>query len=188
MSDFKLYQKTGLFEMRYYVEGEDLTGITVAEDMNPNEDMGMIARDPQNHSDQWYVRKAYFDANLEPVKLAGIVTGNGTFGEAVIAMQNGTPVARAGWNGKGLFIFMQVPADIGMSIVPKMQSLPDAVKDAFTARYTAVTGDKTLVHESHEHMSIRYRNQFGMVYPDNTIYGWSPSPSDCVANDWCIVQ
>lgn len=64
MDEFKQYKRKGLSEMRPYVKGEDLTGISVAEVDNPEEDMGMVARNPINHADQLYVARKYFDDNL----------------------------------------------------------------------------------------------------------------------------
>ncbi len=52
--------------MRPYVNGEDLTNISVSPEDDPATDMGMVARNPENHKDKWYVARAYFDANLEP--------------------------------------------------------------------------------------------------------------------------
>lgn len=63
---WKNYRRTGLSEMRPYVVGEDLTGISVGETDIPEEG-GMIARNPKNHADQWYVAKKYFHENLEEV-------------------------------------------------------------------------------------------------------------------------
>ena len=63
---WKQYRRTGVSEMRPYVPGEDLTGIAVSAADTP-EVGGMIARNPANHADQWYVAKAYFEANLEEV-------------------------------------------------------------------------------------------------------------------------
>lgn len=101
-----------------------------------------------------------------------------TFGQALEALHNGQRVARGGWNGKELFVFRQVPADIGMDVVPKMQSLPDSVKAEFQARYAnCQTSDDP-------RNSIHYRNQLAMVHPDNTITGWAPSASDALAVDW----
>ena len=45
--------------------GEDLSKISVAEVDNPETDMGMVARNPNNHADQWYVARKYFEDNLE---------------------------------------------------------------------------------------------------------------------------
>ena len=66
------YRRTGLSEMRPYVPGEDMTGVSVsAPDYmllagNPDPG-GFIARNPKNHADQWYVSQTYFEENLEPV-------------------------------------------------------------------------------------------------------------------------
>lgn len=51
------------------------------------------------------------------------------FGEALEALKNGEAVQREGWNGKGLFVIKQVPAQIGKDIIPNMQSLPQRAKD-----------------------------------------------------------
>lgn len=68
MSEFKRYRRTNIAEMRPYVLGEDLTHISVAEVDTPEQDMGMIARNPDNHKDQWYVARAYFEKNFEPIE------------------------------------------------------------------------------------------------------------------------
>lgn len=101
------------------------------------------------------------------------------FGEAIQALEEGKLVSRSGWNGKGLFVFMQVPATIGMDIVPKMQSLPPAVKEEFARR--SESGDSNL-------QSICYYNQLALVSPNNMISGWSPSTSDALAIDWTLYE
>lgn len=95
-----------------------------------------------------------------------------TFGQAIEALSNGKRVSREGWNGKGMFIFRQVPSEIDAEIIPKMTSLPQSVKDEFVKRGG----------------NIRYKNQLAMVYPDNTIFGWVASPSDVLECDWCILD
>ncbi len=67
MSEFKNYRRKGHSEMRPYVKGENLTKISVSKEDNPEEDMGMIARNPKNHNDQWYVARKYFEDNLEEI-------------------------------------------------------------------------------------------------------------------------
>lgn len=64
MSKFKKYVRKGYSEMRPYVPGEDLSKVSVA-DVDTPEPGGMIARNPKNHEDQWYVAKQYFEDNLE---------------------------------------------------------------------------------------------------------------------------
>jgi uncharacterized protein (DUF1919 family) len=97
---------------------------------------------------------------------------NLNFGQAIEALKQGKRVARQGWNGKGLFIFMQVPSEINEEIVPKMQSLPQTVKDEFARRGG----------------SISYSNQMALVNPNNSINGWAPSSSDTLSEDWVILD
>jgi len=66
-SEFKQYRRTGLSEMRPYILGEDLSSVSVSDEDDPEIDMGMIARNPKNHADQWYVARNYFEDNLELV-------------------------------------------------------------------------------------------------------------------------
>lgn len=97
---------------------------------------------------------------------------NCNFGQAIEALKDGKRIAREGWNGKGLFVFMQVPAEIGFDIIPKMQSLPQSVKDEFIRRKGAIS----------------YSNQMALVNPNNSINGWAPSSSDTLAEDWVILD
>ncbi len=66
MNEFKQYRRKGLAEMRPYVPGEDLLGVSVSEADDPPNDLGMIARNPKNHADKWYVAKKYFEDSFEP--------------------------------------------------------------------------------------------------------------------------
>lgn len=63
--EWKQYKRKGLSEMRPYVKGESLENISVSEVDEPDVDMGMVARNPKNHKDQWYVARKYFEDNLE---------------------------------------------------------------------------------------------------------------------------
>ena len=94
------------------------------------------------------------------------------FGWAICALKSGKLVSRKGWNGSGLFVFMQVPTVIGIDIVPKMQSLPQAAKDEFALRG----------------ICISYSNQLALVKPDNSINGWAPSSADSLAEDWQLFE
>lgn len=74
---WKAYSRKGTTEMRPYVKGEDLTGVSVSDADDPESDMGMIARNPDNHSDQWYVARRWFDDNytIAPERGDGQETG-----------------------------------------------------------------------------------------------------------------
>lgn len=94
------------------------------------------------------------------------------FGEALEALKNGEAVQREGWNGKGLFVIKQVPAQIGKDIIPNMQSLPQRAKDILMNR---------------EANFINYTNQMLIINLNGRADSWVPSSSDCFAEDWEIV-
>jgi len=111
-----------------------------------------------------------------------------SFGKAIEALKQGKRVQRKGWNGKGLFIFEQVPSQVPSNIIPKMTSLPQSVKDEFLRRENAEHGVTLDGIGFNWWESIRYQNQLAMVYPDNNIYGWVASPSDVLEQDWIIMD
>jgi len=59
---FKNYIKFNMQPMRPYIPGEDLTGISVAA-CDTLEQGGMIAVNPNDPSDSWYVAKKFFEDN-----------------------------------------------------------------------------------------------------------------------------
>lgn len=101
------------------------------------------------------------------------------FGRALDILKAGGMVARTGWNGKGLFVFMQVPSIIGKDIVPKMQSLPQSVKTEFELRFK---------NPDYQVSEIYYDNQLAIVNQSNLINGWAPSVSDALAKDWYQIR
>lgn len=69
MSEYQVYRRKQVSFLRPWIEGEDLTGVSVsAEDVkNGSPRLGdMIARNPKNHADKWLVAAAYFQENFEP--------------------------------------------------------------------------------------------------------------------------
>ena len=64
MSEFRNYVKKSIQPMRPYVPGEDLDaqGISVWDGDVPEEG-GMVAVNPKNLDDKWYVAKAFFEDN-----------------------------------------------------------------------------------------------------------------------------
>lgn len=66
--EWKGYKRKGIAEMRPYIEGEDLDGISVNDCCDVPESGGMVARNPENHNDQWYIAKEYFNENFVEVK------------------------------------------------------------------------------------------------------------------------
>lgn len=84
-----------------------------------------------------------------------------TFGAAIEALKAGERVARAGWNGKGMFIF-HVCAD-------SFPTQNDSAKTLF--------GD-----------AIRYRACIAMKTVNHEVVPWVASQSDILEEDWEIVS
>ena len=66
MKEFKNYRKNNVQPMRPYIPGEDLTGISVSPADAPSLG-GMIAINPKNPIDKWYVAKDFFVDNYTEV-------------------------------------------------------------------------------------------------------------------------
>ncbi len=72
MSEWKQYQRKGYTEMRPYIPGERLDGISVSDEDWPEiqnaiaygTPAGMIARNPSDWNDMWYVRREYYIENF----------------------------------------------------------------------------------------------------------------------------
>lgn len=94
------------------------------------------------------------------------------FGQAIEALNQGKMIQRTSWNDKDLFVFKQAVSSIRKDIIPNMQLLPQLVKDEFEKRTN--------------YNFIYYANQLALVDKTNLITGWSPSPSDALAEDWVI--
>ena len=120
---------------------------------------------------------AYMDALYERLSMLGL-TGHEdvpmSFGEAIVALEQGHAVQREGWNGKGLFIVKQIPAKIEGLIIDKIQSLPQSCKDLLKER------------EGVPH--IDYTNQMLIINPDGRADSWVASSSDTFAHDWHILR
>lgn len=85
-----------------------------------------------------------------------------SFGIALEALKKGFKVARAGWNGKGMFIYY-VPAD-------NYPAQTKAAKSHFSSGMVPYTG----------YMAIKSVNE--------TVSPWVPSQTDALADDWQVVD
>jgi len=63
---WKSYRKIGIQLIRPYIPGEDMNGVSVSPE-DSLEKGGMIAINPQNPKDQWYISKDFFNKNYEEV-------------------------------------------------------------------------------------------------------------------------
>lgn len=95
------------------------------------------------------------------------------FSEIINALEEGKVVRRAGWNGKSIVVFKQVPAHIDGTIIPKMQSLPEDAKEVIL---------RTAGHIDYTSQCLIYNMVTGRAD------SWVPSISDTFADDWSIVD
>lgn len=185
MSEYKQYKRKGLSEMRPYVSGEDMTGISVSDPDKslPTLDGGMIARNPKNHDDKWYVAKKYFDDNLE--EAGSTETKNLPYGVALEAAKQGKLIAREGWNGKGMFIFMRPGDELQIDmIVNKVKSLPESFK-----KYVDQVMDDNSNPGEKGLGTIKFTPYLCMKAADGSVVnGWLASQTDMLSSDWCILE
>ena len=90
-------------------------------------------------------------------------SGSMNFGHAVEALKAGQRVAREGWNGKGMFVFL-VPGSHFKVNRPPLLGI-----------YAEGTG-------------IDYRPHIDMKTAQGDVVPWVASQSDVLADDWCIVS
>lgn len=84
------------------------------------------------------------------------------FGEAIKALKQGNRVARSGWNGAGMFVYL-VPAN----------------------RYVASTeAAKSFYGEG---AMVPYNAYFAIKNVNDTVSTWVPSVNDCLSEDWITV-
>lgn len=84
------------------------------------------------------------------------------FGEALLYLKLGKKVARAGWNGKGMFVFM-VPGSV------------------FNVNRPPLLGIYPLGTEINYHAHIDMKTADGLIVP------WLCSQTDMLAEDWAVV-
>lgn len=85
------------------------------------------------------------------------------FGAALQALKNGQKVAREGWNGKGMFLFLVPGWVFKVNCAPLLGIYPEGTE-------------------------ITYRPHIDMKTVDGEIVPWVASQTDLLADDWCIVE
>lgn len=97
------------------------------------------------------------------------------FGQAIEEVKKGRLVARSGWNGKGMFIFMRPSDTLPKNIIPNVKSLPDSVKK--------------WIENNSESEDVKFTSYLCMKAADGTIVnGWLASQTDMLSEDWDIVE
>lgn len=84
------------------------------------------------------------------------------FGGALTALKLGKKVAREGWNGKGMFVYL----------------VPSGAYAPCTEVAKSLVNDEGLVE---------YNPYFAIKTVSGTVSTWVPSVNDCLAEDWYVV-
>ncbi len=114
--------------------------------------------------------KAQFEAAYQPVTAM-------SFGHAIQAMEEGHKVARAGWNGKFMWIALTPGSIFGAS----------HAKDGHASKHRADELQADLPHDGTENL-IELLPHIDMRAADGSmVVGWLASQSDMLAKDWSIV-
>lgn len=85
------------------------------------------------------------------------------FGWALKQMQNGSRVARRGWNGKGMFLFIVPGSNFTVNRAPLLGIYPEGTP-------------------------IEYRSHIDMKTADGSVVPWVASQTDLLALDWEIAD
>ena len=84
------------------------------------------------------------------------------FGAAVVALQAGELVAREGWNGKGMYLFLVIDWDV--ELAPALRRI-----------------------EARDDCGLDFAPFIAMRTADGKIVPWLASQTDILATDWNLV-
>jgi hypothetical protein len=102
------------------------------------------------------------------------------YGEALQLVKEGKLAQRAGWNGKGMFIFMRPGDTLKTSFILQVKSLPESVKKWIDENID----DKVNQGESGL-QDVVFTPYLCLKAADNSIVnGWLASQTDMLAEDW----
>lgn len=128
-------------------------GWTIPEDEDPNREGYKVVY--QDGYVSWSPKEIFEEAYR--------LLGHLTFGLVIEALKKGYRVAREGWNGKGMFVYL-VPA-------ASYPAQTDAAKGYFG-----------------ENRKVPYNAYFAIKNVNESVSTWVPSINDCLAEDWTIIE
>ena len=85
------------------------------------------------------------------------------FGDAVRLLKEGAKVARLGWNGKGMFLFLVPGSSFKVNRPPLLGIYPEGTE-------------------------INYCPHIDMKTADGKVVPWLASQTDVLAEDWVVAQ
>lgn len=85
------------------------------------------------------------------------------FGKAIEALKEGQRVAREGWNGKGMFLFLVAGSNFVVNREPLLSIMGEGVM-------------------------VTYRPHIDMKDAEGKVVPWLANQTDMLAEDWCVVN
>lgn len=85
------------------------------------------------------------------------------FSEALVEIKNGRRLARSGWNGKGMFVFLVGGSTFKVNRPPLLGIYPEGTE-------------------------VRYHGHVDMRTADGMIVPWLVSQTDLLAEDWGFAE
>lgn len=106
-------------------------------------------------------KRDIFEATYEPERLCNAL--GLSFGAALNFLKEGRKLARAGWNGKGMFVFLVPGSTFKVNRAPLLGIYPEGTE-------------------------IRYHAHVDMKTADGQVVPWLASQTDLLAEDWQLVD
>lgn len=107
------------------------------------------------------------------------------FGWAICALKAGKLVTRAGWNGKGMFLFIRPADELDASfVIDKVKSVPQSLKEYLIGQYSFSNTEK-----ENGNNTVKFSAYICMKAADGSIVnGWLASQTDMLAEDWQLFE
>jgi hypothetical protein len=100
-----------------------------------------------------------------------------TFGQAIEALKNGYKLARKGWNGKGMFIYLV------KGRLVKHEDFRNEAAEAIKLAYKLEGNVDNIPSDRFVNSHIDMKAADGHI-----VVGWLASQTDMLAEDWMIVE
>jgi len=164
-NDMKAYIGTKIIKATPMTRGEynNYRGWDIPENENP-EDEGYLVEYSDGYQ-SWSPEKQFEEAYRECDKM--------TFGLALEALKKGKKVAREGWNGKGMYLYLVHGRLVDVDML-QLEAYDALAKDEGAMHDTGVV-------QFLSHIDMRTAN-------GDVCVGWLASQTDMLAEDWKIVE
>lgn len=165
--EFAKYIGTKLIKAKPMTRGEynKYRGWTIPENENPDDEGYLVVYVDSDNYESWSPKDVFDRAYRS-------CDGGMTFGGALELMKMGFKVARKGWNGKGMFIYMQDGSH------PYFYQLKDDVQRKLMNSH-CVNNDGMVTICPHIDMKAA---------DGSIVTGWLASQTDMFAEDWIVVR